>query len=210
MQDARNGLQDTAPGGVATRSAGLGVAPCSDEAVLRSVLAALQSAVSGPAAFVCVARQGGRPCDLPRVVDGQTLFAMTSQSLQETFGFQRAPRATCEEDVSAGENWANAEYWREHSLPNGLSRALVVSLRDGHAPCGFAGVERRPDDPQFSARDAKALEVLAPLLVQATRTRRRAEERGREVAALRAIGDVEGQSWSSTAANGASSASIRR
>jgi DNA-binding CsgD family transcriptional regulator len=189
-------LPETEHGGAARQSAFLGVQPCPDQPIFRGVLAALLSAVSAPAAFVCVARQGGRPCDLARVVDGHTQFALASQSLEETFGFHVAPRAasrvTSNGDGGAEEDRASAAYWREHSLPNGLSRALVVSLCDGDVPSGLAGVERRADDPRFSALDANALEILVPLLVQATRARRRAEERGREVAALRAIGDVRG------------------
>ena len=186
--------QAAAEQGVATQSAVLRAHARAEESVLDSVLAALVSTVSGPAAFVCLAREGGCPCDLARDVDGLRHFDLVTKPLAQAFGLRCVPKgaALVLSPSDEGGDRAGAEYWRDYSLPAGLCRALVVSLYDGEALCGFAGVQRRAGDPQFSPSDAGALEVLVPLFIQATRARRRAEERSREIAALRAIGDVRG------------------
>jgi DNA-binding CsgD family transcriptional regulator len=165
-----------------------------DEVVLRSMLAALLSAVRAPVAFVCLARESGRPCDLAREVDGQLHQALVGPSLNAVFGLRGVARGSALSILTTGDEGthASAEYWRTHSSRDGLARALVVSLHDTGGLFGYAGVERRAEDPSFTRSDLDALEMLTPLLLRAGHPSRHSEERSREVAALRAIGDVRG------------------
>ncbi len=133
-----------------------------------------------------------------RVVGGQISIGTVGDSLEERFGVSRSILATRRNHVALAEAvWSEGDrarvaYWRDHSIPDGFSTALVIFLGDGTSLRGVAGVERRGDDPTFSADDMEALAAVEPLFKHAVDAQFRIRGLDRRAAALRAIGNVRG------------------
>ena len=99
--------------------------------------------------------------------------------------------------VSADALWppamrARVPYLRDHSSRDGLARWLVIILRDHGRLCGLAGLERRSGGSAFSSSEIEDAGRLAPVMLSIARVTRAHREHGRALAALRAIGGVEG------------------
>ncbi|HWZ92502.1 MAG TPA: helix-turn-helix transcriptional regulator, partial [Polyangiaceae bacterium] len=165
---------------------------------MRGILSALKRVVAAPGAFVCVSGGAHGTTGIGRLVDGQISIGTQGDSLEKRFGVCRSILAAQRDRVVLAEAvWTEADrarvgYWRDHSIPDGFSTALVIFLGDRTSLRGIAGVERRGDDRPFSADDTEALAAVEPLFKHAVDAQFRIHGLDRRAAALRAIGNVRG------------------
>jgi len=169
------------------------VLPGSRASFRRRIIDALRDLVPSPAGFCFVGKDDGRAFgDATRVVDGSArrmdapdvaLGATAGTRLSAAFGFDpKSVVAGVRRVYQSDELWPAKErkalpYFKQFSEPEGLTQALLLFVHEGGVLFGLAGVERRASDPDFTTRDLRALEDLAPFL---------------EAAALRALGKVSG------------------
>jgi DNA-binding CsgD family transcriptional regulator len=166
---------------------------------MRGILSALRGLASAPGAFVCIPGELPDTTGLGRFVDGQTSFAGFSSSLETRFGIDATALSNGRGLVAPADAvWSPLDrtriaYWRDHSIPDGFSTALVVFLRDGPSLHGIAGVERRIDDGPFSKVEMDAIAAVEPLFAHAVAAQFHIRGLHRRTDALRAIGEVRGQ-----------------
>ena len=184
------------------------VLPGSRASFRRRIIDALRDLVPSPAGFCFVGKDDGRAFgDATRVVDGSArrmdapdvaLGATAGTRLSAAFGFDpKSVVAGVRRVYQSDELWPAKErkalpYFKQFSEPEGLTQALLLFVHEGGVLFGLAGVERRASDPDFTTRDLRALEDLAPFLVAGARAHQQYHELTREAAALRALGKVSG------------------
>lgn len=161
---------------------------------------AMRSLVPAPGAFMCFGPDDAVAYrDSARTLDGQAApMNHGDATLSGAFGFDRRSvvetpkraymRAALYPDADA----RKLPYFRDHSVGDGLSKALLLFLHEGGVLFGVCGLERRDSDPPFEARDAERLEALAPFVISAARAQLSYDELSREAAALRALGKITG------------------
>lgn len=178
------------------------VQPGSRASFRRRAMDGMRSLVPSPGAFFCLGTQDARAyADSARLVDAGPAAALKSTDmvrLTQAFGFEAKSvvetprRAYLAEELYPDDERKKLPYFRDNSGADGLTRALLVFLHEGGVLFGLGGLERRANDPAFTAEDAKRLEALAPFMVAAARAQLAYDELTREAAALRALGRIGG------------------
>jgi DNA-binding CsgD family transcriptional regulator len=165
----------------------------------RVLIEALIGSIPAPGAFVCLAEGESPSVHIVRYVDGTRSVVRSDKSLAQTFGLEASPAigndfplALCADDLWPAAIRARVPYLRDHSNQNGLARLLVVFLRDHGHLCGLVGLERRSDERAFSGAEIDEAGRLAPVLLSVMKVTLGRREYGRALAALRALGGVEG------------------
>ena len=178
------------------------VQPGSRASFRRRAMDGMRSLVPSPGAFFCLGTQDARAYAVSaRLVDAGPAAALKSTDmvrLTQAFGFEAKSvvetprRAYLAEELYPDDERKKLPYFRDNSGADGLTRALLVFLHEGGVLFGLGGLERRANDPAFTAEDAKRLEALAPFMVAAARAQLAYDELTREAAALRALGRIGG------------------
>ena len=167
----------------------------------RRVIDALGDLVAASGAFCFFGREDARAySDATRVVDreGKPLKPTTGIALSAAFGFDpksvvAAPRRA----YASSELWPESEratlpYFRDESMADGFTHALLLFLHEGGTLFGLAGLERRAGEPPFDEKDRASIEQLAPFAIAGARRQLQYDELSREGAALRALGKISG------------------
>jgi DNA-binding CsgD family transcriptional regulator len=165
-----------------------------------SVLITMNAVAPSSGAFVCMIEPGaGIVAEVTRLVDGALLRVTSSDGLESAFGVKdmcsyarRSEDCAVVLDPWPADKRSRVPYLREHSIPDGFSRALVVLFAHGPAIEGLAGLERRATEAPFSCADVASISALAPLLAMARGAQLAYDELRREVAILRAMGPPTG------------------
>lgn len=166
----------------------------------RRVMDAMQKLVPASAAFVCFGTEDARAySDSSRLVDGapQGIKGETNLKLTEAFGFETRSvvettrRVYLAAELYPDEERAKLPYFAAHA-DAGMKHALLFFMHEGGVLFGLAGLERRADEPEFTAADVEKLEALGPFVAAGARVQIAYDELSREAAALRAFSKVSG------------------
>jgi len=161
---------------------------------------AMRSLVPSPGAFMCFGPDDAVAYrDSARFVDAHSAGVDHGEhTLSAAFGFDRRnvvetpKRAYMRTSLYPDAEAVTVPYFRDHSVGDGFDKALLLFLHEGGVLFGLAGLERRPSDPPFDARDAERLEALAPFVISAARAQLSYDELSREASVLRALGKITG------------------
>jgi DNA-binding CsgD family transcriptional regulator len=178
------------------------VQPGSRGSYRRRVIEAMRTIVKAPGGFCCFGRDDTRAySDATRIVDGASVGLRGADRirLSAAFGFDAKSlvgtnrRAYVTTELYSESDRLALPYFREHSVPDGMTSALLLFLHEGGVLFGLAGLERRAADGPFTEADQKALEDLGPFAVAGARAQLQYDELTREAAALRALSKISGQ-----------------
>lgn len=166
----------------------------------RRVMDAMRQIVPASGAFFCFGTEDTRAySDSSRLVDGTptALRGTDGVRLTQAFGFEvrsvaeTTRRVYLSDELYPASEKARLPYFAEHAA-DGMKHALLFFLHEGGVLFGLAGLERRDNEPAFSAEDAAKLEALGPFTVAGARAQMAYDELSREAAALRAFSKVSG------------------
>jgi len=178
------------------------VQPGSRGSFRRRVIEAMRTVVKAPAGFCCFGKDDTRAySDATRIVDGASVGVRGTDRirLSAAFGFDAKSlvgtnrRAYVTSELYPESDRVALPYFREHSVPDGMTSALLLFLHEGGVLFGLAGLERRAQDGEFTDADKRALEELGPFAVAGARAQLQYDELTREAAALRALSKINGQ-----------------
>ena len=178
------------------------VQPGSRGSFRRRVIEAMRTVIKAPAGFCFFGRDDSRAyADATRIVDGASVGVRGADGvrLSAAFGFDtKSLVGTHRRVYLASELYSESDrvllpYFREHSVAEGLTSALLLFLHEGGVLFGLAGLERRAKDGSFTDADRRALEELGPFAVAGARAQLQYDELTREAAALRALSKISGQ-----------------
>jgi DNA-binding CsgD family transcriptional regulator len=167
----------------------------------RRVIDAMRDLVKAPGAFCFFGKEDARAYsdatrlveDVVKPVDGED-----GLRLSKAFGFDaKSLVATTRRAYLTAELYPETEraelpYFRDCSIPDRMTQALLLFLHEGGVMFGLAGLERRAGDGDFTNDDKSKLEALAPFVIAGARSQIAYDELTREAAALRALGKVRG------------------
>jgi DNA-binding CsgD family transcriptional regulator len=177
------------------------VQPGSRASFRRRVIESMRSLVPSSGAFVCFHTQDARAySDSTRLVDGQASPMRKTEGVRLTaaFGFEAKSVVATNRRAYLGEElYPDAErmklpYFAEHSTADGFTTTLLCFLHEGGVLFGLAGLERRANEPAFTAEDAQKIERLSSFMVAGARSQIAYDELTREAACLRSLGKIKG------------------
>ncbi len=178
------------------------VQPGSRGSFRRRVIEAMRTVVKAPGGFCCFGRDDTRAySDATRIVDGASVGVRGADRvrLSAAFGYDAKSlvstnrRAYVATELYPESDRVMLPYFREHSVPDGMTSALLLFLHEGGVLFGLAGLERRAKDGEFTEADKHALEELGPFAVAGARAQMQYDELTREASALRALSKISGQ-----------------
>ena len=177
------------------------VQPGTQQNFRRRVIDAMRSLVPSSSAFFCFGTQDTRAYqDSTRVLDDAVtpLNAAPIMRVTQAFGFEAKSvvettrRTYLSEELYPPADRDKLPYFSEHSVPQGLTRALLVFLHEGGVLFGVAGLERRDSEGAFTETDVARIEELSPFVAAAARSQIAYDELSREASALRALSKTNG------------------
>ena len=139
------------------------VQPGSRASFRRRVMDAMRNVVPSTGTFFCFGKDDSRAYgDSSRIVDGAShaLGKTDGVKLTQAFGFETKSvvettrRVYVTMELYPDDERKKLPYFRDHSVPDDLARAMIVFLHEGGVLFGVCGLERRADEPDFTMEEA--------------------------------------------------------